>query len=71
MNDLQILHKWDQLSNDQRKRIIQSDGSMRMPQWAELVERMCQPSDKLTNLQVQSLLAQPYRRKIENAKVSS
>jgi hypothetical protein len=71
MNDLQILHKWDQLTAEQRKQIIQSDGSMRMPQWAGLVERMSQSSDKLTLLQQQSLLAAPYRRKIENAKVSS
>jgi hypothetical protein len=71
MNDLQILYKWDQMTVDQRKQIIQSDGSMRMPQWAGLVERMSQSSDKLTNLQVQSLLAPPHRRKIENTKIST
>lgn len=46
--------KWDSLSVDQRKEAVlkyDTSGSMALPEWAPLLEKMVQPYDKLSKLQ--------------------
>ncbi len=46
--------KWNTLSADQRKKAVikhDTSGSMKLPQWAPLLEDMCRPYELLSNVQ--------------------